>query len=164
MGYKALTDHYDHFSPLMVATMKLSRESEYGVQGLLHLARQPSGSVVQLAAIAEAQGLPQSFLAKIFQKFTQYGLVRSFRGATRGYALGRPPAEITLGEVLGAIEGPELLERCLFWSHRCAEDDPCVLHEWWKQIKPRMAAMMEVTTLQDLVRRAATARRHKRGR
>ena len=48
--------------------MKLSRESEYGIQGLIHLAQQPPGTVMQLATIAEAQGLPQSFLAKIFQK------------------------------------------------------------------------------------------------
>ena len=144
--------------------MKLSRESEYGIQGLIHLAQQPAGTVMLLAAIAEAQELPQSFLAKIFQKFTQYGLVRSFRGATRGYTLGRPAGDITLKEVLEAIEGPGLFERCIFWSHRCAEDNPCILHEGWKQIKPKLTAMMEVTTLQDLVRRTATARRHKRGR
>jgi len=144
--------------------MKLSRESEYGIQGLIHLAQQPPGTVTQLAGIAEAQGLPQSFLAKIFQKFMQYGLVRSFRGTTRGYTLGRPAAEITLKEVLEAIEGPGIFERCIFWSHRCAEDNPCVLHEGWKQIKPKVTAMMEVTTLQDLARRTATARRHKRGR
>jgi len=144
--------------------MKLSRESEYGIQGLIHLAQQPAGTVMLLAAIAEAQELPQSFLAKIFQKFTQYGLVRSFRGATRGYTLSRPAGDITLKEVLEAIEGPGLFERCIFWSHRCAEDNPCILHEGWKQIKPKLTAMMEVTTLQDLVRRTATARRHKRGR
>ena len=144
--------------------MKLSRESEYGIQGLIHLAQQPAGTVMLLAAIAEAQELPQSFLAKIFQKFTQYGLVRSFRGATRGYTLSRPAGDITLKEVLEAIEGPGLFERCIFWSHRCAEDNPCILHEGWKQIKPKVTAMMEVTTLQDLVRRTATARRHKRGR
>ena len=119
---------------------------------------------MQLAAIAEAQGLPQSFLAKIFQKFTQYGLVRSFRGATRGYTLGRPATEISLREVLEAIEGPGLFERCIFWSNRCAEDIPCVLHEGWKLIKPKLTAMMEVTTLLDLARRAAPARRQKRTR
>ena len=144
--------------------MKLSRESEYGIQGLIHLAQQPAGTVMQLAAIADAQALPQSFLAKIFQKFTQYGLVRSFRGATRGYTLGRPADEITLKEVLEAVEGPGFFERCIFWSNRCAEENPCVLHEGWKQIKPTLTAMMEETTVQDLVRRATTARRHKRGR
>jgi len=144
--------------------VKLSRESEYGIQGLIYLAQQPSGTVMQLAGIAKAQGLPQSFLAKIFQKFMQYGLVRSFRGTTRGYTLGRPAAEITLKEVLEAIEGPGIFERCIFWSHRCAEDNPCVLHEGWKQIKPKLTAMMEVTTLQDLMRRASLVRKHKAAR
>lgn len=69
---------------------------------------------MQLAAIAGVQGLPQSFLAKIFQKFTQYGLVRSFRGATRGYTLSKPAAEISLREVLEAIEGPEIFDHCIF--------------------------------------------------
>jgi Rrf2 family protein len=142
--------------------MKLSRESEYGIQGLIHLAQQPKGIVMQLAAIAEAQGLPQSFLAKIFQKFTQYGLVRSFRGATRGYSLNRPASEISLREVLEAIEGPGLFERCIFWSDRCGEDNPCMLHDGWKQIKPKLTAMLEVTTLHDLVRRATASKRKRR--
>jgi Rrf2 family iron-sulfur cluster assembly transcriptional regulator len=141
--------------------MKLSRESEYGIQGLIHLAQQPTGTILQLATIAEAQHLPQSFLAKIFQKLTQYGLVRSFRGATRGYALSRPASDISLREILEAVEGPGLFEHCIFWSHHCADTNPCVLHEGWKQIKPKLTAMMEVTTLQDLVRRAASARRKK---
>jgi Rrf2 family protein len=144
--------------------MKLSRESEYGIQGLIHLAQQPAGTILQLAAIAEAQRLPQSFLAKIFQKFTQYGLVRSFRGATRGYTLSRPPSDISLREVLEAVEGPELFAHCIFWSHHCADSNPCILHEGWSQIKPKLTAMMEVTTLQDLVRRAAWGRGKKRAR
>ncbi|MBF8279986.1 MAG: Transcriptional regulator, partial [candidate division NC10 bacterium] len=65
-------------------------------------------------------------------------------------------------EVLEIIEGPGLFERCIFWSHRCAENKPCVLHEGWKQIKPKLTAMVEVTTLQDLVRRAVHGRRQKR--
>lgn len=119
---------------------------------------------MQLAAIAEAQGLPQSFLAKIFQKLTQYGLVRSFRGATRGYTLSRPATQISLREVLEAIEGPELLDRCLFWSHHCADEAPCVLHDGWKQIRPKVTAMMEATSLQDLVRRTAKIQRKTRAR
>lgn len=118
---------------------------------------------MQLAAIAEAQGLPQSFLAKIFQKLTQYGLVRSFRGATRGYTLSRPAAQISLREVLEAIEGPGLFDRCVFWGHRCADEDPCVLHDGWTQIKPKVTAMLEATSLRDIVRRTSPsprARRH----
>jgi Rrf2 family protein len=89
--------------------MKLSRETEYGLMGLVHLAQQPEGTVMQPAAIAEAQGLPQSFLAKTFRKLTRYGLVRSLRDAARRYILSISTNGITLRDVLEAIEGPGLL-------------------------------------------------------
>ncbi len=131
--------------------MKLSKESEYGLEGLLFLAKQPPGTVMLLADIARAQGLPQSFLAKIFQKFVQHGLVRSYRGSRRGYALAKPPAAIPLKEVLEAVEGPDLFDRCIFWNNRCADVDPCLLHDRWKQIKPQFMEVIERTTVADLI-------------
>lgn len=115
------------------------------------MARQPPGTVMPLSDIAAAQGLPQSFLAKIFQKFVQHGIVRSYRGRQRGYALAKPPKEIRLKKVLEAVEGPDLFDRCIFWSNRCADQNPCLLHERWKQIKPQLMRMMERTTLRDLL-------------
>lgn len=118
---------------------------------MIFLAKQPPGTVMPLSEIAQAQGLPQSFLAKIFQKLVQHGIVRSYRGRQRGYALARPPKEIHLKEVLGAIEGPDLFDRCIFWSSRCADQNPCLLHDRWKKLKPRFMAMVEQTTLRDLL-------------
>lgn len=135
--------------------MKLSKESEYGLEGLVFLAKQPPGTVMLLADIAKAQGLPQSFLAKIFQKFVQHGLVRSFRGRQRGYTLAKPPAEIPLKEVLEAIEGPDLFDRCIFWNNRCANANPCLLHDRWRQIKPQFMEAIEQTTVLDLIAQAS---------
>ena len=132
--------------------MRLSRESEYGLEGLIFLAKQPPGTVMPLSEIAQTQGLPQYFLAKIFQKLVQHGIVRSYRGRQRGYALARPPQEIRLKEVLEAIEGPDLFDRCIFWSDQCADINPCLLHDRWKKLKPRLVKMMERTTLKDLAR------------
>jgi DNA-binding IscR family transcriptional regulator len=78
--------------------MKLSRETEYGLMGLVHLAQQPEGTVMQPTAIAET-----------FRKLTRYGLVRSLRGATRRHILSIFTNGITLRDVLEAIEGPGLL-------------------------------------------------------
>ncbi len=134
--------------------MKLGRESAYGIEGLLALATKPPGTVMLLSDIAGARGIPQSFLAKIFQKLTRYGVVRSFRGAMRGYALARRPKEIKVKEILLAIEGPDLFERCIFWSDRCADTNPCPLHERWKQVKQQLVGgLMERTTLADLMKR-----------
>ena len=139
--------------------MKLGRESAYGIGGLLALASNPPGTAVLLTDIAATGGIPQSFLAKIFQKLARHGIVRSFRGAVRGYALSRSPKEIKLKEILLAIEGPDLFERCIFWSDRCADSNPCPLHEQWKQIKQKsFRTLMEQTTLADLMKRTARGR------
>ena len=91
--------------------MILSRESEYGLEGLIVLARQPGGKVMLLQEIAEARGLPPGFLARIFQKLKHHNLVSSHRGAVRGYSLARPPSKISLREIFEAIEGSELFGR-----------------------------------------------------
>lgn len=130
--------------------MKFSRESEYGLKGLLFLAQQPPGSTLPLFEIANASHLPRSFLAKIFQKFVQHGLVRSQRGRQRGYALARPPKEISTREVLEAIEGPDLFERCIFWNDQCGKDDPCPLHNRLTTLKPQFVKLLDETMLDDL--------------
>lgn len=132
--------------------MRLSRESEYGLRALLFLAEQPADTVLPVFKIASASGLPRNFLAKIFQKLVQHGLVKSFRGATRGYALARPPTAISIREVLDALEGPGLFERCVFWGNRCGSDDPCPLHEGWRKVKPQLVTFLEETTLDGLAR------------
>ena len=92
-----------------------------------------------------------AFLAKVFQKLTRHNLVRSHRGAIRGYALARPAETIRLREILEAIEGPDLFERCIFWSGRCGDQNPCRLHQRWAKIRPQLEAVMEETTLAQVV-------------
>ena len=139
--------------------MKLGREIAYGIVGLLALAAKPSGTVMLLRDIAGVGRVPRSFLAKIFQKLARHGIVRSLRGAVRGYVLARPLKEIKLKEIVLAIEGPDLFERCIFWSDRCADSNPCPLHEQWKQIKQKsFRTLLEQTTLAYLMKRTARGR------
>ncbi len=97
--------------------MKLSRESAYGIEGMLALATKPPGTVIPSSDIAAARVVPQSFFAKIFQKLIRHGTVRSFRRTIRGYALARRSMDIKVIEIFLAIEGPDLFVRCIFWSH-----------------------------------------------
>jgi len=133
--------------------MKLGRESLYAIEGLLALAAKPLGTVMLLRDIAKVRRVPQTFLAKIFQKLNRAGIVTSSRGAVRGYALPRRPKEITLREILSAVEGPDLFERCIFWSDRCADSDPCPVHFRWKKLRDHLIEdLMEKTTLAELAR------------
>ncbi|MDR5693642.1 MAG: Rrf2 family transcriptional regulator [Armatimonadota bacterium] len=131
--------------------MKLSKESEYGLTGLVYLARQRPGTILQVKEVAKAQDLPLYFLAKTFLKLTKRGVLRSFRGKERGYTLARSPAEISVKEIVEAIEGSDVFQRCVFWSNRCSDDRPCLLHGIWKNVRPQLVALMERITLEDLV-------------
>jgi len=117
---------------------------------MIYLAQQPSKTVLTLSQIAEARGLPVGFLAKTFQKLVRHGLVESFRGRQRGYSLSRDPSAIPLRELLEAIEGPELFERCIFWGRRCGDSNPCLLHTGWHEIKPHLTEFLERMTLAAL--------------
>ncbi|MBI2180610.1 MAG: Rrf2 family transcriptional regulator [Deltaproteobacteria bacterium] len=136
--------------------MKLGRQSLYAIDGLLVLAAQPFGKVMLLRDIARSRRVPESFLAKIFQKLTREGLVVSSRGAIRGYALARKPNDIKAKEIFLAVEGANLFDRCIFWSDRCADSNPCPMHSRWKKAREKVIGdLMERTTLADLARDAA---------
>ena len=131
--------------------MHLTKESEYALLGLAMLAAKGPKEETSLAAIAESQRVPRDFLAKIFQKMARHGLLASGRGRGGGYALARPPADISMRDVLDAVEGPAKLNECFFWGEHCADDDPCPLHEWMKEVRPAILSVLEEVTLEDYV-------------
>lgn len=130
--------------------MKLSTESRYAINGLSVLARQPPGTVMQVSEIAREAELPAPFLAKILLKLTKYGVLTSHRGRLRGYSLAVAPGEIRVIDVLEAVDGPGVLERCVFWTESCDEHHPCPLHGAWAPIKAQIRDAMVRTTLDVL--------------
>jgi Rrf2 family transcriptional regulator, iron-sulfur cluster assembly transcription factor len=132
--------------------MKLGRESLYAVEGLLALGKKPFGVTMLLRDIALSGKVPETFLAKIFQKLARAGVLQSSRGAIRGYALARRPKDIKVKDIFLAIEGPDLFDRCVFWSDRCAESNPCPMHSRWKRVRRQVEKMMEEATLADLLK------------
>lgn len=125
------------------------------------LAAKPFGTPMLLRDIAASREVPRSFLAKIFQKLARSDIVLSSRGAIRGYALARQAKEIKLKEIFLATEGPDLFDRCILWSDRCAAANPCPLHDRWQRAKRRIVGeLMERTTLADLVAEQARWMKH----
>jgi Rrf2 family protein len=86
--------------------VKLSVRSDYAARAVLGLARHyPSGTAVRVEALAAQQGVPANYLLQILPDLKAQGIVRSLRGQVGGYLLARPPAEITLADVLRAVYG-----------------------------------------------------------
>ncbi len=133
--------------------MILSRESQYGLEGLMVLASQPQGKVMLLREIANAGQLPAGFLARTLQKLARHNLVSSYRGAIRGYALARPACNITLRDIFEAIEGPNVFRRCIFSSHCSGDRHSCRLHQEWAPIGARLLEVMGKSTLEQVASR-----------
>ncbi|HKI37607.1 MAG TPA: Rrf2 family transcriptional regulator [Gemmataceae bacterium] len=86
--------------------MKLTRASSYALQALAYLVDQPTDKSMASHIVAEARGIPERFLLKVLQPLVAVGVLRSIKGPNGGYRLARPPKQITLLEVVEAVDGP----------------------------------------------------------
>ena len=128
----------------------ISKKADYAIRGMVYLASQAPGRVVLVSEIARAMDVPPLFLAKIFQQFGKLGLVQSFRGSGGGFLLGRPPETITLCEIVEAVEGPIMPNRCVMSSGACSRDKVCTVHPVWKKVQANVRETLSAVTLKDL--------------
>ncbi len=131
--------------------MKISRGTDYGIQGILYLARQPSSKVSLLRDVAQAQNVPETYLAKIFQDLAKAGLVRSHRGAKGGFSLARPSSQITLRQIIEALQGPISLNRCLDIREGCPNSETCPVSEVLRKAQQQLVATLDAATLDGLI-------------
>lgn len=138
--------------------MIFSRAAEYAIQALLYLAKweeeHPDYGYVQTKEIAEAQGIPYYFLAKIVQDLTRFELLNSAKGPTGGLSLAKPPDQITILDIIAAVDSTQYLSRCVIGYPECTPETPCPLHYDWQKIKERIFKIIQEKTLADLVKEA----------
>jgi Rrf2 family iron-sulfur cluster assembly transcriptional regulator len=133
--------------------MIYSAATEYAMRGLSELALRGTGDPnqpVMLDALVAGTDLPRDFLAKIFQKLVRAGILTSAKGRGGGFALAKPDHEITLSDIVEAIEGPQPFDRCVVGLEACNDHMPCPQHDLYKPIRQRLKAYMQTTTLADL--------------
>lgn len=132
--------------------MIYSRSCEYAIRALMHLAQVPEGKYVMVKQIAAQENIPGHFLAKVLQQLARKGLLRSSKGPTGGFALRAPASEITLVQIVEALDGLSEYQRCVSGLSECTDDMPCGMHESWKQLRSRIMEYLEQTTIADLVK------------
>ena len=131
--------------------MLFSTATGYALRTLAIL---PDDGTYRLAKnLAASLDLPGPYLAKILQILTQEGVLQSVRGPRGGFRLARPAAAITVGEVLGALEGTESLSGCVMgYAHCEGGTAPCPLHVPWCGVKHHLETDMTQVTILDLQR------------
>lgn len=130
--------------------MKLTWASEYAILGMLHLSRVPVGKSLLLASISEKEDIPESFLRKIFGTLAKSGLLRSHRGPQGGFSLLRPPEQISLRQIVEAVEGPIAFTECILGPNICSRQGRCPIEVHCQDIHRRMVEIMDQTSMADI--------------
>jgi Rrf2 family protein len=139
--------------------MQYSVSIEYAIHGLIYLARAGDEKAVLLADIASAIKVPKEYMRKIFQMLTRKRLITGRRGAGGGYRLARPAGELTLRDVVEAIEGSLPLYGCLHMRRHCELALSCPVQKAFDDARRKMAEALQGTTIADLTREIAENRR-----
>jgi Rrf2 family protein len=128
----------------------LSRKADYGVRAMMDIAKRPPATRSVVAEIAARQNIPAFYLAKIMPRLARAGLVRTSLGAAGGIALALPAEEISLLQIIQAVEGPFALNLCSLDPAECQHHATCTVCETWCHAQAQLNQTLAGTRLSDL--------------
>jgi len=131
--------------------MQITRQADYAVRAVLHLARVGNKERSATSTIAKEQNIPPSFLAKIISQLSIAGLLHTSRGARGGVTLAREPGDITLLEVVEAIDGPIQLNECVGNDGVCTFDADCPIKPVWCDAQDELVTKLKNTNFQQML-------------
>ncbi len=130
--------------------MIYSSACSYAIRALSRLAMMRPDGYVLLDELCEGTELPRHFVAKIFQDLVRKGLLISAKGRGGGFALAQPASEITLYDIVGAIDGVSRLDECVVGMAKCDDKQPCPQHDQWLAIRSNLRDFLTQTTLSKM--------------
>lgn len=131
--------------------MRFTKACAYAIKAMTCIASSEEGHMVKTADIAEKKDIPPAFLFKIIQHLIRAGLLKAHRGKSGGLALAQPPSEITLRQIMEAIEGPYVKSRCLTDPGKCPLEPVCGFKGPWSRAQTRQLKILDNTDLVFLV-------------
>ena len=135
--------------------MKLNSQIRYGVRALCDIVYYSAGSPAQVKDISSRQDISPRYIEQIFQKLKKGGILRSVRGPTGGYFLTRKPEEISVGDVIKAIDGSDINlvfcgEQKKSRKKNCDRYGKCVVSDVWGEASKRLMAYFNSVTINDI--------------
>ncbi len=132
--------------------MNLTRASEYAIRCILFLATREPDEVVSRRTISQEMDIPTQFLSKIAQRLAHGGLIEIRQGAKGGYRLSRRPEDISLLEVIEAVEGQIFLNQCLMRPDSCQRTPLCPVHRVWERARDDLRRVLGGADFAELAR------------
>jgi len=155
MGIRLIRQGPSNLSSLIrslnyIDTMFLSKTCSYAIRAAIYLAEFPGQKYVPIKEISGKLGISFHFLTKILQMLTARNLLVSFRGPNGGIALAKPATDISILEIIEAVDGSTLFEACLLGLKSCDDKNPCWMHEQWSGERERLRELFKTTSIQKI--------------
>lgn len=130
--------------------MRLTTKGRFAVTAMLDLAMRAQGGPVTLAGISDRQGISLSYLEQLFGKLRRRNLVESVRGPGGGYCLARPISEISVADIVVAVDEPLDATQCA-GGHNCHDEQTCMTHDLWEGLNNVIYSYLESVSLSQLI-------------
>ena len=130
--------------------MIYSRSAEYAIRAFVNLSRVPEGKYAMVRQIAQQEEIPTHFLAKILQQLARKGLLRSSKGPTGGFTLRRKASEVSLMNIVEALDGLGDYDKCASGLAECNDEQPCGMHDSWNALRSRIIDYLKQTSIADI--------------
>ena len=134
--------------------MKLSSRTEYAVRAMAELALMHGSDPVSLREIAARQDIPEKYLEQLFRQLRKAGLIKGVRGAQGGYSLAGRPSDVTVGDIMRAVDGPIAVCSCAAEGEGdddCERKPHCAAHPVWARLQSGIVSILDSTTLYDML-------------
>jgi Rrf2 family protein len=130
--------------------LRLSKRADYALMAMKHLAVRGDRGSSSAREIAEQYNIPIELMAKVLQRLVRRGLLRSHQGTRGGYQLGRGPAQITVADVIQAIDGPVTVTACTTEEGQCEQFSRCNVRDPLFKVRDRILAALAECTIAEL--------------
>jgi len=137
----------------------LSKTSKYCLQALILIASLDQKESVLAKQIAGALSMPKDYLNKVLRILVKEKFLTSLKGPQGGFSLARPSHDITIYDIITAIDGTEFFDSCIIRPDICDENNPCALHDYWRRILSQIRTVLDSVTLADLVKELKCGKR-----
>jgi cysteine desulfurase len=134
-----------------IETLELTTKGRYAVMAMADLAGHAEDGATPLSTVAERQSLPLAYLEQLFVPLRRSGLVESARGRSGGYRLAKPAEEISVADIMDAVEEDTRFTRCSHNDPRCSSVTPCVTHGLWSALSETTGTFLASVRLADVV-------------
>ena len=128
-----------------------SKSCEYALKALMQFPPKNDETKLSLRGICQQANIPEAYTRKVFQALVQAGFLRAVTGPSGGYQLSGSPQTISLLDIIHAVEGPKVFDRCLMGAVSCRSKNKCPVHETWLAVRGSLLDALEKKTLAELI-------------